>query len=53
MFADLEYGVLILLGFVVLMFVVSGVILARRNGDGEEHDLEHLEHGTIDPKSKP
>lgn len=37
-------GFWIILGCFVLVAVVSAAIAATRSGDGEEHDIEHLDH---------
>ncbi|MGN6161511.1 MAG: hypothetical protein ACTHOG_07355 [Marmoricola sp.] len=43
-------GLWIVLGCFVLVALVTAVISTTRRGDGEEHDLEHLErdaHGDL------
>lgn len=37
-------GLWIVLGCFILVALVSGVVAATRKGDGEEHDIEHLDH---------
>jgi len=39
-------GLWLLLGLVVVIVLVSGLMLSLRQGDGEEHDIEHLDHET-------
>jgi len=39
-------GLWLLLGLVVVITLVSGLMLALRQGDDEEHDIEHLDHET-------
>lgn len=34
----------LLVGIVVAVLVGSVAMLATRKGDGEEHDIEHLDH---------
>jgi hypothetical protein len=43
---DVGAGLWLLLGLVVVIMVVSGLTMALRKGDGEEHDIEHLDHET-------
>lgn len=41
-----DTGLWILLALVVLIILVSGLTMALRQGDQEEHDIEHLDHET-------
>lgn len=41
---DVATGLWLLLGLAVVIMVVSGLTMALRKGDGEEHDIEHLDH---------
>lgn len=40
---DVGAGLWLLLGLVVVIVLVSGLMLAVRSGDEEEHDIEHLD----------
>jgi hypothetical protein len=37
-------GLWILLGITIAAIVISGITAITRKGDGEEHDIEHLDH---------
>lgn len=37
-------GFWIVLGAFIVVALVTAVIAATRKGDGEEHDIEHLDH---------
>ena len=37
-------GFWIVLGCFVLVALVTAVVAVTRKGDGEEHDIEHLDH---------
>lgn len=39
-------GFWIVLGCFILVALVTAIVAVTRQGDGEEHDIEHLDHQT-------